>query len=86
MGIVPKGIPSSENTDFIQTAWQLQSESAIYPASVDDNATVFWLHDCQAIIPLASLKKYSVMDWRLMESAAQSESVYTNKPLLDRPS
>jgi len=41
IGTVPMDIPSSSNMDLIHTAWRLQSESAIYSASVDDKATVF---------------------------------------------
>jgi len=39
--ICPKNIPISANTVFIYTACQLQSERAIYSASVDESTTVF---------------------------------------------
>src|SRR5271170_6147 len=78
----PTSIPSSDNRVFIQTACRLQSDNAMYSASVLDRATVFCACDCQETTALASWKKKLVCDQRLILSAAQSESVKAINPLL----
>src|SRR6201999_162747 len=79
-------IPISDNNDCSQVICRHVSDSAMYSASVDDNATVFCARDCQHIIVFASLIMYPVTERRLISSDAQSESVYAIKPLLVAPS
>jgi len=55
IGIALCVIPSSRNNDFIHTACQLVSDSAIYSASVDDKATVFCTWDFQLKMLLANV-------------------------------
>src|SRR5271170_7216175 len=78
----PTFIPSLDSRVFIQTACQLQSDNAMYSASVLDRATVFCAHDCHETTAPASWKKKPVCDQRLILSAAQSESVKAINPLL----
>src|SRR5277367_1549765 len=77
----PTLIPSSFKRDFIQTACRLQSDKAIYSASVLDKATVFCARDCHEKMAPAIIKKKPVCDRRLILSEAQSESVKAIKPL-----
>ena len=79
-------IPSSERRDLIQTTCRLQSDKAIYSASVLDKAMVFCARDCHENKALANWKKYSVWDRQLILSEAQSESVKAIRPLFDAPS
>ena len=62
MGIAFRLKPISCKSVLTYTTWQLQSDSTIYSASVDDNATVFYVCDVQLNIPSASLRKYPVTD------------------------
>ena len=79
-------IPSLDRRDLIQTTCRLQSDKAIYSASVLDKATVFCARDCHANEAPASWKKYPVWDCQLILLEAQSESVNTIRPLFDAPS
>jgi hypothetical protein len=79
-------IPSSSKRNLIQTACQLQSDSAMYSASVLDKATVFCARDCHEKAAPAIMKKKSVCEHRLILSDAQSESVKAINPLLLAPS
>ena len=72
-------IPSSHSRDVIHMASLAVSDKAICSASVEDRAMVFWACDFYAKIPLANLKKLPVIDWHLIVSAAQPESVYVIK-------
>src|SRR6266436_5880168 len=73
-------MPSSPIRVCIQTTWRLQSESAIYSASVEESATVFCARDVQLMRPFASLTKYPVCDKRVVPSDAQSESQHAWSP------
>ena len=86
MWMGPTSMSSLLSKDFIQTACQIQSDKAIYLASVLDRATVFCARDCQRNMALAIMKKKPVWDLRLILSDAQSESMKAIKPLLDPPS
>ena len=55
-------ILSSDRRDLIQTACRLQSDKAIYSASVLDKATVFCAQDCHENEAPANWKKYPVWD------------------------
>ena len=50
-------IPSSSIRVLIQITCLEQSEIAIYSASIEDKARVFWAWDLHKIMPLANLKK-----------------------------
>ena len=78
-------IPSSDKRDFIQTACRLQSDNAIYLASVLDSATVFCARDCHAKAAPAIIKKKPVWDLQLILSDAQSESVKAINHLFESP-
>src|ERR1700684_3626548 len=62
-------IPISESKAFIQIACLEQSEIAIYSASMEESATVFWACDRQEMTPPANLKKKPVTNRRLILSA-----------------
>ena len=49
--------PKFLNQGLIQIACCEQSEIAIYSASIEDKAMVFWAWDLHKIMPLANLKK-----------------------------
>ena len=59
-------IPSSFKRALIQTACQLQSDKAIYSASVLDRAIFFCACDCYEKMALAIMKKKPVCDWCLI--------------------
>ena len=79
-------ISNSCNRDVIHTACLPVSDKAIYSALVEDRVMVFWAHDCHAKMPLANLKKLPVINWCLIVSVAQSESVYAMRPFPEVPS
>ena len=62
------------------STWRLQSESAMYSASVEESAIVFCALDVHEIAPPASFRKNPVCDRRLAGSEAQSESVHAMRP------
>ena len=72
--------PSSPIRVWIQTTWRLQSESAMYSASVEDKATVFCAFVVYDIRPPASLMKKPEVDRCVFTLEAQSESVHTLSP------
>ena len=55
-------VPSLDRRDLIQTTCQLQSDKAIYLASVLDKATVFCAWDCHENEAPANWKKFPVWD------------------------
>ena len=72
--------PSSPIRVCIQTTWQLQSESAMYSASVEDKAMVFCAFVVHDMRPPANLTKKPEVDRRVFTSEAQSESVHALSP------
>ena len=80
MGIDDIGYPSSMSNVRIQISWRLQSESAMYSASVLDRVMDFCAWELYENIPPANLKKYPVCDRRVEGSDAQSESVHAIIP------
>ena len=86
IGTVLMSIPNSHSRDVIHTACQPVSDKAIYSASVEDRAMVFWACDCHVKMLLANLKKLPVIDWHLIVSAAQLELVYAIRPFPEAPS
>src|SRR5712691_555422 len=78
--------PSSPIRARSHVTWRLQSESAMYSASVDDSATVFCAFEVQLVRPPAILTKYPVWERRVSESDAQSESVQALRPSPVAPS
>jgi len=65
--------------------YQLQSERAIYSASVEDMAIVFWALEVQLKVSLAIMKKYPVWDLWSFGFEAQSESVHAYTPSPESP-
>src|ERR1700735_410578 len=72
--------PNSPRIVCTQTTCLLQSDSAMYSASVDERAIVFWAQDVQEMGPPANLRKNPVWERQLLVSAAQSESVVADRP------
>ena len=70
-----KGGKTGENHDR-----RLQSESAMYSASVEDKATVFCAFVVHDIRPPANLIKKPEVDHHVLTSEAQSESVHALSP------
>ena len=62
IGTVSMSIPSSCSRDVIHMACLTVSDKAIYSASVEDRAMVFWAHDCHVKMLLANLKKLPVIN------------------------
>jgi len=80
IGIGLRLYPSSPIRVCIQTTWRLQSESAMYSASVEDKATVFCAFVVHDTRPPANLMKKPEVDRRVFTSEAQSESVHALSP------
>ena len=86
IGMVLMSIPSSCSRDVTHMACQPVSDKAIYSASVEDRAMVFWARDCHVKMLPANLEKLPVINWHLIMSAAQLESVYAIRHFPEVPS
>jgi hypothetical protein len=73
-GIGVESNPSLLNSVLTHTNCLLTLESNIYSASVEDSATVFCALEFQLNTAEAIFMMYPVVDQRLTESEAQSES------------